>query len=730
MARGHPSRDERATGAGWRGRAALLLAVVLVGTLLPAGSAAALTRRLVSRQPVAAGLVQEVYEVGTSRGTSRVRVLRFRLGTERLQLGVELGGGQVPGYEPTHRTLQRLGPAAVAGVNGTFQDRPPPGPSADPQGVLITGGRYASNAQIAGPKPEDRTWRSGFALFGDGSWDLGEPDYEGSLQLSPPDGASIPLAGVNRHPARPRSGAPDETEAVVLSDVFDDRTGTARGTVELVMPDVSLSMNTEVTGTVTKLNTGGSSRIPDDGVVVAATGSIGERLHQQVRPGEQVTVRLSSRLDWDAATDAAVAGPPLVRDGRPVGQDEWNAQGFGPQHNTVDHPRTAVGFTGAGRALLVTADGRQPGYSVGLTMPELRNLMLQLGAHDALSLDGGGATTMATHDRVVNHPSDPRPRGVSNSLVVRSVFDVPGGVRDACPDQVPDPGFEDLAGSVHRRTVACVAWYAVTRGLGDTDGDGSDEYGPTRPVSRAQMASFLARLVRGTGLVLPEDPPDAFEGDGGPHEGAINLLAALDLVAGTGDADGDGRGEFAPGRGVTRAQMASFVGRTYARLAGRLPRGAGDAFRDDDGSVHEDNVDGLAALGIVRGRGGGRYAPGRTVTRAQMGSFLARGLQQLHDRRAVIAGGADTRLQGRDAERGGALTGSLRTTRRLVALRASGCGLDDRGLVVGDSGTFQVPVPADAPTGICRLRLAATTTRAGHGVGDQTVRRTFDLSIG
>lgn len=87
----------------------------------------------------------------------------------------------------------------------------------------------------------------------------------------------------------------------------------------------------------------------------------------------------------------------------------------------IRHPRTAVGVSADGRTLIILAiDGRQPGYSVGVTLPELADLMLDLGAQDALNLDGGGSTSFylrrADGSLVTNRPSDGHWRPVANHL--------------------------------------------------------------------------------------------------------------------------------------------------------------------------------------------------------------------------------------------------------------------------------------------------------------------------
>lgn len=94
------------------------------------------------------------------------------------------------------------------------------------------------------------------------------------------------------------------------------------------------------------------------------------------------------------------------------------------------HPRTAAGFDASGNTLLlVVADGRQPGYSEGMTLRELADFMLQLGADRAINLDGGGSSVMLIADetgklKVVNQPSAPLVRPVPVLLGVRPNDDI------------------------------------------------------------------------------------------------------------------------------------------------------------------------------------------------------------------------------------------------------------------------------------------------------------------
>ncbi len=87
------------------------------------------------------------------------------------------------------------------------------------------------------------------------------------------------------------------------------------------------------------------------------------------------------------------------------------------------HPRTAIGIDRETRQLLfLVVDGRQS-FSRGYTMVELANRMIDLGADEALNLDGGGSSTMVAKKEsgrvsVVNYPSDGQQRYVPNGLEV------------------------------------------------------------------------------------------------------------------------------------------------------------------------------------------------------------------------------------------------------------------------------------------------------------------------
>jgi S-layer family protein len=148
-------------------------------------------------------------------------------------------------------------------------------------------------------------------------------------------------------------------------------------------------------------------------------------------------------------------------------------------------------------------------------------------------------------------------------------------------------------------------------GQGITTGCTATLYCPKDPVTREQMASFLARMFS-----LPSTLTDYFTDDNTSiHQANINKVAAAGITTGCTSST-----LFCPKALVTRGQMASFLVR-----ADHLTVGAGrNYFNDDNTNIHEANIDRAAAAGIASGCGTWHYCPSGSVTREQMAAFLHR----------------------------------------------------------------------------------------------------------
>ncbi|MDQ2920090.1 MAG: phosphodiester glycosidase family protein [Acidobacteriota bacterium] len=170
----------------------------------------------------------------------------------------------------------------------------------------------------------------------------------------------------------------------------------------------------------------GSTEIPSDGYVISAVGSAREWVKRNLHKGSKIafswglnSMEFGDHREWRHAYSMLGAGPQLIK-ARKIAitdKEEKMAPGFA----TDLHPRTAVAMLESGKLLLVTVDGRQPGVSAGMSLNMLAELLLELGAVEAINLDGGGSTTMVVRDKIVNRPSDQTgERPVSDAILVFS----------------------------------------------------------------------------------------------------------------------------------------------------------------------------------------------------------------------------------------------------------------------------------------------------------------------
>lgn len=144
--------------------------------------------------------------------------------------------------------------------------------------------------------------------------------------------------------------------------------------------------------------------------------SMADRIDAFLRQHDVTLKALMPEVSGVVATVTG-GGPSLLKNGR---IDVATEEGLSGSFSETRHPRTALGYSKDRKSLyLVTVDGRQPRVSIGASLDELAEYMLNLGCWEAINLDGGGSTTMVVGQRVVNNPSDFfGPRTVANSLLV------------------------------------------------------------------------------------------------------------------------------------------------------------------------------------------------------------------------------------------------------------------------------------------------------------------------
>ncbi|MFP3915129.1 MAG: S-layer homology domain-containing protein [Actinomycetota bacterium] len=135
---------------------------------------------------------------------------------------------------------------------------------------------------------------------------------------------------------------------------------------------------------------------------------------------------------------------------------------------------------------------------------------------------------------------------------------------------------------------------------------------PDASVTRGEMAAFLARALGWEGA----DGDHFTDDDGSVFEGDIESLVGAGVTEGCNPPASD---RFCPDRPITRAEMATFLGRALG-----LEPSPHDRFGDIAGSVHRSYINAAAEAGITVGCGTNRYCPDQVVTRGQMAAFLVR----------------------------------------------------------------------------------------------------------
>jgi hypothetical protein len=158
-----------------------------------------------------------------------------------------------------------------------------------------------------------------------------------------------------------------------------------------------------------------------------------------LRPGQRVAIRVEVSVQGRKDLREVVGGYPFL-----VVQGQRNFFRASPGANLrLRHPRTALCYNRE-KIMFVVVDGRQPQLSVGMTLEELGDLMVELGCETAMNTDGGGSSVMAVKTevggsrseagnrtlevggakpaagelRIVNSPSDGPERGRGNAWLV------------------------------------------------------------------------------------------------------------------------------------------------------------------------------------------------------------------------------------------------------------------------------------------------------------------------
>lgn len=431
-----------------------------------------------------------------------VRSLAIELAPDApARIGVVVSGDRVDGaLEPVSSMCARVG--AVACVNAHFATCPSCG---QPAGSIVRDGvilrtrsdDHFGDVAVVGGRLSSEPW----------PWSLSVRSSPGLLSLASP--AEIGIDGVNTAPVAdgivaytpdfgPRTPVPPERYEVVIRAPEPLRTG----------PDVRQPIG------LVAAHREGTAIIPPDGMVLSGVGRGADRLARFV--SEHGSHPLELVAHSPAGLEQSVAGHPvLLRDGQRQPLD-----GTADRHLTR-HPRTVVGWNGAGTVWLVVVDGRQPG-SRGIGLADVAAHLELLGATDAVNLDGGGSSTLVTrcpHELrlcVRNGPSGGRERSVTTALAVYGTFVEPPAP-PLPPSTPPPPPAAALSPSLE------AAPEAAEVGVAPVDAGSAGEPPPAAPSDADLASSTPDRGVRATS---PATEPEAARSGAGVPRSAAEVAAS------------------------------------------------------------------------------------------------------------------------------------------------------------------------------------------------------------
>ena len=340
------------------------------------------------------------HEIHLPEGPWRIHVVEMDL-PRAWEAGIRV---RMAKQEKAQKTSS-LATGSLAAINGDFLF---PGASSQPAGLYIESGNLIRIPQR----------RSAFAIT-----ESGQPliaVYKMELGLLTGAGEHLHVAGFNREPALGELSVLND-RAEVQGDSLQAATGfllQGLGNTSVANDTISLRVQ-QIRREAWPLS------LQHDQWLLAA--GAGYEATEQIALGD--TVRLYCRLAPAHAKlmEAISGGPRILRNGEISieVEEERLSRSFADKR----HPRTAIGYSQDAEVLfLIVVDGRQPGYSVGMSLEELAEFMrtrlaefsrAKVNAYQGLNLDGGGSTTMVVNEQVVNKPSDPTgERPVVNALLV------------------------------------------------------------------------------------------------------------------------------------------------------------------------------------------------------------------------------------------------------------------------------------------------------------------------
>jgi hypothetical protein len=455
-------------------RLAVLAAAIAASSLLLAGVASAQPTQLLP------GVTYETGVQFTPHGPVAIHIVRGPRPVGLYRLRPVLSNETITGRETLTAMQRRLSTQATSvGVNGDLFALA----DGRPSGILLRDGILANL-----PNPN----RSSAGVTLDGLLDVRRVKFFGTWRGT---GQRRTLNRLNKEPAK--------NGISLFTPDWGRRTPSYPDAVAVVLaPSPVATPNVDLSAPVANVIRGGAAPLAAGTSVLVARGTAAANLLAEAQIGATVVYRLILQPDWTAVADAIGGGPVLVRDRRPVYRSN---EAFTTSQIVPRNPRSAVGQLADGRVLLVVVDGRQSGYSVGMTTFEMAQTLVRLGAVTGMGLDSGGSSTLAFEGTLLNRPSSGSERAISTALMLQYF-----GVYIPPPAEAVVSPNGDGAAEEQRLAFKVVRPSTVTTTL--TPPDGSVAYQESLPREPGSYGVAFPPPTTTPPSVPPTDPAATAEG--------------------------------------------------------------------------------------------------------------------------------------------------------------------------------------------------------------------------
>lgn len=367
--------------------------------------------KLLFQEPIAPGVVRYKYEVTRDKKNAQTNVVTVDLNNPHIKINTVAGGGTYTNKATVSQMADRTN--AVALVNGDFFTMQLQGV---PLGASIIDGDMKSSPAVL-----TDIWA--FGIDENNTAFIDSTKFVGSVTA--PNGKSYPIDGLNKtfYWYQPSKEYSHESKIQMYNSFWSSK---SRG--DKTAGEVLLSEDNVVEQIVYRKNI--DMKIPEGKKILQVSGGSERFMRENVKVGDklQINTNIEPNRNWKMM----IGGHALLVENGAIKKYTKDVNSIGGVR-----ARTAVGISQDGKTVyIVTAEGRT-NRSPGLSLNELSQFMLDLGAYKAMNLDGGGSTAMAVRNlgdlkrtRVTNPEKNAGERKVVNGLGVFNTTTNTGVISD------------------------------------------------------------------------------------------------------------------------------------------------------------------------------------------------------------------------------------------------------------------------------------------------------------